>query len=107
MRDDLSGLLALVAVAERRSFTAAAAALGVSPSAISQTVSAVEERVGVRLVQRTTRSVGLTEAGERFVSRLEPALADVRRAFESLSELRDRPAGTLRLNVPRIASQQI
>src|SRR3979409_2177980 len=102
MQHDLSGLTALVAVAERRSFTAAAAELGVTPSAVSQTIRALEERVGVRLLQRTTRSVGLTEAGTRFVARLKPALDGVHEAFESRGELRDRPAGLLRLNVPRI-----
>src|SRR3954464_8441506 len=107
MQDDLSGLSALLLVAEKRSFTAAAAALRVTPSAVSQTVRALEERVGVRLCQRTTRSVGLTEAGERFVARLRPALDDVHSAFESLSELRDRPAGTLRLNVPRLAYERL
>ncbi|AKU96279.1 Transcriptional regulator, LysR family [Labilithrix luteola] len=107
MRDDLSGLTALLIVAEKRSFTAAAAALRVTPSAVSQSVRALEERLGVRLLQRTTRSVGLTEAGERFVSRLKPALDDVQAAFESLNELRDRPAGLLRLTVPRVVYEQV
>jgi DNA-binding transcriptional LysR family regulator len=106
MADQLSGLSALLIVADKGSFTAAAAALRVTPSAVSQSVRALEERVGVRLLQRTTRSVGLTEAGERFVARLRPALEGVHSAFESLSELRDTPAGTLRLNVPRIAYRQ-
>jgi DNA-binding transcriptional LysR family regulator len=107
MRDDLTGLTALLAVARRRSFTSAAAELGVTPSAVSQTLAVLEQRLGVRLVQRTTRSVGLTEAGARFVDRLEPALAEVRGALESLNELRDRPAGTLRLNVPSVACRQL
>lgn len=107
MRDDLSGLTALLTVADKRSFTQAARELRVTPSAVSQTVRALEDRLGVRLLQRTTRSVGLTEAGERFVSRLRPALADVQRAYESLDELRDRPAGTLRLTLSRIAARQI
>lgn len=102
---DLTGLPALVAVADRKSFTAAAAALRVSPSAVSQAIRALETRVGVRLLQRTTRSVGLTDAGERFLARLRPALASVNDAFEALGELRARPAGTLRLNVPRMAYQ--
>src|SRR4051794_27040190 len=97
MRDDLSGLTALLSVVEKRSFTAAAAELRVTPSAVSQTVRALEERLGVRLLQRTTRRVGLTEAGERFVTRLKPALAGVHEAYEALDELRDRPAGLLRL----------
>jgi DNA-binding transcriptional LysR family regulator len=107
MSDDLSGLTALVMVAEKRSFTAAAAELRVTPSAVSQTIRALEERVGVRLLQRTTRSVGVTEAGARFITELKPALDGVRVAFESLGALRDRPAGVLRLTVPRFGYEQI
>jgi len=107
MQDDLSGLRALLEVAEKRSFTAAAATLRVTPSAISQTIRALEERVGVRLLQRTTRSVGLTEAGARFIARLTPAMAGIQDAFESLSTLRDRPAGLLRLSIPRLAYQLV
>jgi len=107
MQDELSGLKELAIVAEKRSFTAAAAALRVTPSAVSQSVRALEQRVGVRLLQRTTRSVGLTEAGVRFMARLKPALEGVRDAFDSLSELRERPAGTLRLTLPRVAYQQV
>ena len=99
IHDDLSTLLL---VADKRSFTAAAAELRVTPSAISQKVRALEERIGVRLLQRTTRNVGLTEAGARFVARLRPALAEVDAAFTAVGELRDRPAGTLRLSVSRI-----
>lgn len=107
MHNDLSGLTALLAVAEKRSFTAAARVLGITPSAVSQAVSALEGRLGVRLVQRTTRSVGLTEAGQHFVARLEPALKDVNAAFDALNALRERPAGTLRLNLSRAASQRV
>ena len=107
MQDDLSGLTALLAVADKRSFTAAAAELRLTPSALSQSVSALEQRVGVRLLQRTTRSVGLTEAGERFLAQLKPAMAGVHAAFASLDELRGRPMGTLRLNVPRMASRAL
>lgn len=107
MRDDLSGLTALLVVAEKRSFTGAAAELRVTPSAVSQSVRALEERVGVRLLQRTTRSVGLTEAGARFLEQLRPAMEGVHAAFESLDEVRGRPAGTLRLNVPRLAGRQV
>src|ERR1700743_1779595 len=106
MQESLSGLSELLLVAEKRSFRAAAAELRVSPSAVSQSVRALEERVGVRLLQRTTRGVGLTEAGARFIARLEPALTRVREAFESLGELRDRPAGTLRLSLPRLGYPQ-
>jgi DNA-binding transcriptional LysR family regulator len=107
MRDDLTGLTALLTVADKRSFTAAAAELRVTPSAVSQTIRALEERVGVRLLQRTTRSVGLTEAGARFIAQLKPALEGVRGAFDSLGALRDRPAGLLRLTVPRLGYEQI
>jgi DNA-binding transcriptional LysR family regulator len=107
MLDDLTGLSALLLVAEKRSFTGAAAALRVTPSAVSQTVRALEERVGVRLLQRTTRSVGLTEAGARFIARLKPAMTGVYQAFDALAELRDRPAGTLRLTLPRMGYQQV
>lgn len=107
MAEDLSGLRELLLVAEKRSFTAAAAELRVTPSAVSQTVRALEERVGVRLLQRTTRSVGLTEAGARFIARLEPALDAVYGAFGALDELRDRPAGLLRLSVPRLGYQLV
>ncbi|WP_438034876.1 LysR family transcriptional regulator [Sorangium sp. So ce204] len=107
IQDDLAGLSVLLVVAEKRSFTRAAAELRVTPSAVSQTITGLERRLGVRLLQRTTRSVGLTEAGARFLERLRPALAEVRASFEALDELRERPAGTLRLNVPRIACRQV
>ncbi len=107
MRDDLSGLGALLLVAEKRSFTAAAAELRVTPSAVSQIVRALEERVGVRLLQRTTRKVGLTEAGQAFIARVKPALAGVYEAFDSLGELRDRPAGVLRLTLSRMAYDDV
>ena len=101
MRNDLSGLRALLCVAQKRSFTAAAAELRVTPSAVSQTVRALEDRVGVRLLARTTRNVGLTEAGAQFVARLQPALDQIGEAFESLGELRGRPSGLLRLTMLR------
>lgn len=104
---DLSGLSALLCVAEKRSFTAAAAELRVTPSAVSQTIRALEDRVGVRLLQRTTRSVGLTEAGTRFITRLKPAMAGIDDAFNALGELRDRPAGLLRLTLPRFGYEQV
>jgi DNA-binding transcriptional LysR family regulator len=102
MRDELSGLTVLMAVANRRSFTGAAAELRVSASAVSQAIAALEERVGVRLLQRTTRSVSLTEAGARFVARVAPALEGVRDAYRSLESLRDRPAGLLRVRTLRV-----
>ena len=101
MRDDLSGLRALLCVAEKRSFRAAAAELRVTPSAVSQIVRALEARVGVRLLQRTTRNVGLTEAGVHFIAQLKPAFHGIDVAFESLSTLRGRPSGVLRLTMLR------
>ena len=101
MRDDLSGLRALLRVAEKRSFRAAAADLRVTPSAVSQSVRALEGRLGVRLLQRTTRSVGLTEVGAQFVARVKPGLDGIDVAIESLGELRGRPAGLLRLTALR------
>jgi DNA-binding transcriptional LysR family regulator len=104
--DPLAGLSLFFVVVERRSFTAAAKSLWVTPSAVSQGITALERRLGVRLLQRTTRSVGLTEAGERFVARLRPALGEVQAAFAVLDELRDRPAGTLRLAVSTVACRR-
>jgi DNA-binding transcriptional LysR family regulator len=101
MRDDLSGLRALLRVAQKRSFRSAAAELRITPSAVSQSVRALEERLGVRLLQRTTRSVGLTEVGAQFVARLKPALDGIDDAIESLGALRGRPAGLLRLTMLR------
>src|SRR5258705_7574386 len=101
MRDDLSGLRALLCVAQKRSFTAAAAELRVTASAVSQAVRALEDRVGVRLLARTTRSVGLTEAGAQFIARVQPALGQVDEAFEWLGEMRGRPSGLLRLTMLR------
>src|SRR5258706_3242226 len=101
MRDDLSGLRALLCVAEKRSCRAAAAELRVTPSAVSQIVRALEERVGVRLLQRTTRNVGLPEAGTPFIDELKPALHGIDVALESLGALRGRPSGLLRLTVLR------
>jgi DNA-binding transcriptional LysR family regulator len=101
MKDDLAGMTAFITVANKRSFTTAGAELGVTGSAVSQTVRQLEERLGVRLLHRTTRSVGLTEAGERLYASLKPAFVQMRAAVESLNELRERPAGTLRLTIPR------
>ncbi len=106
IEDPLSGLSLFLAVAEKRSFTAAAKALRVTPSAVSQAITALERRLDVRLLQRTTRNVGLTEAGERFLARLAPAVDEVHASFAALDELRDRPAGTLRINVSTIACRR-
>ncbi len=97
----LDGVEAFLRVAERNSFRAAAEDLGVSPSAVSQTVRQLEERIGVPLFIRTTRSVGLTEAGHLFHARAAPAWAGLIAAWDSARSLGERPAGLLRLNMPR------
>lgn len=101
MQDDLTGLRALLSVVRKRSFTRAAAELRVTPSAVSQTIRGLEDRVGVRLLARTTRNVGLTEAGAQFVAKLQPALGQIDEAFEALGEMRGRPSGLLRLTMLR------
>jgi len=97
----LDGVEAFLSVAQHRSFRRAAAELGVTPSAISQAVRALEARVGAALFIRTTRSVGLTEAGERFLSRAKPAFEELAAASEAARDLGQRPAGRLRISVPR------
>jgi DNA-binding transcriptional LysR family regulator len=97
----LDGVEAFLGVAQHRSFRRAAGELGVTPSAISQAVRALEARVGAALFIRTTRSVGLTEAGERFLARAKPAFEELVVASEAARELGRRPAGLLRLSVPR------
>jgi DNA-binding transcriptional LysR family regulator len=97
----LDGVEAFLSVAQHRSFRRAAAELGVTPSAISQAVRTLEARVGAALFLRTTRSVGLTEAGERFLSRAKPAFEELVAASATARELGQRPAGLLRLAVPR------
>ena len=97
----LDGVEAFLAVAQHRSFRRAAGELGVTPSAISQAVRALEARVGAALFIRTTRSVGLTEAGDRFLARAKPAFEELVAASDAARELGQRPAGLLRLSVPR------
>src|SRR5262245_8527124 len=97
----LDGVEAFLSVAQHRSFRRAAAELGVSPSAISQLIRSLEARVGAALFIRTTRSVGLTEAGERFLSRAKPAFEELVAASAVARDLGQRPAGLLRLTVPR------
>jgi DNA-binding transcriptional LysR family regulator len=97
----LDGVEVFLSIARHRSFRRAAAELGVTPSAISQAVRALEARVGAALLIRTTRSVGLTEAGERFLSRAKPAFEELVAASDAARELGQRPAGLLRLSVPR------
>src|SRR5213594_2895716 len=95
--NDLNTLAAFLVVAEERSFTRAAKKLGVSPSAMSHAMRGLEEDMGVRLLSRTTRSVAPTEAGERLLTRLRPALNDVQDVLDELSGLRDKPVGRVRL----------
>ncbi|MGV2101908.1 LysR family transcriptional regulator [Rhizobium sp. 21-4511-3d] len=101
----LSDLDAFTAIARERSFRAAARKRGVSPSSLSDSLRRLEERLGVRLLNRTTRSVTPTEAGERLLERLAPALGEVVSALGQLDSFKDSPAGTLRLNVPTIAAR--
>jgi len=101
------GLMAFWKVAEHRGFTAAAAELEVSPSALSQAIRQLETRLGVRLLNRTTRSVSLTEAGEAYLARVGPALGQVIEAGEEMNVLQGRPAGTLRLNAARISTAMV
>jgi DNA-binding transcriptional LysR family regulator len=97
----LDGVEAFLRVAHHRNFRKAAAELGVTPSAVSQSVRSLEARVGATLFIRTTRSVGLTEAGERFLARAKPAFEELVAASEIANELGQRPTGLLRLSVPR------
>jgi DNA-binding transcriptional LysR family regulator len=100
-------LNAFVAVAEHRNFTKAAAQLGVSPSTLSQTIRSFEERLGVRLLNRTTRSVALTEAGEHLLVDAQPILDGIDKAIEGVNSFRDKPIGTLRLSMPRAVAVSI
>lgn len=104
-RNDLGDLNVFLAVAEEQSFTRAAARLGQSQSSLSQTIRRLEERLGMRLLTRTTRSVALTSAGEQLIETLKPAIADVEARLAMLSELRDKPTGTIRLTAERHAAE--
>ena len=99
--DQLNGLLALKAVADTRNFSAAARLFGVSPSAVSQTIKQLEQRLGIALLSRTTRSTSLTEAGEVFLSQAGPALDHILAALEDVGTYAEKPSGLLRLNLPR------
>ena len=103
----LPAVAAFACVARHGSFTRAAAELGVSTSALSQSVRALEAQLGVRLLARTTRRVGLTEHGGRFLQRVAPGLQQIDAAFADLDFLRDRPAGTLRINLAAVAAEQL
>ena len=100
-------LIEFVVVAQYRSFTRAAIQLGVSPPALSQTIRVVEDRLGLRLLNRTTRHVAPTPAGERLLERLRPIFEDLESAFEELNEYRDRPAGYLRLAIAPAAGHEL
>ncbi|MFZ4166974.1 LysR family transcriptional regulator [Brevundimonas sp. NPDC058933] len=107
MAADLSDLNAFVAVARAGGFRQAGRATGLSASALSETVRRLEDRLGVRLLNRTTRSVVPTEAGRRLLDRLGPALGEVEAALDTVKGLSDRPAGTLKLNVPVSAAVMV
>jgi DNA-binding transcriptional LysR family regulator len=104
-RIDPADLAVFLAIARQGSFRRAAAELGVTPSALSHSLRLVEERIGIRLINRTTRSLALTDAGARLFARINPAFLDINDAIDELNRFRDTPFGTLRLNVPRICAR--
>lgn len=103
----LADLQTFAAIARLRSFRRAAVELGVSPSALSHTLRGLETRLGVRLLNRTTRSVAPTAAGERLLARLSPALLEIQGALDEVNAFRDSPLGTLRINAPRAAAELV
>src|SRR5882762_3942220 len=103
----LDDLAALVAVGRERSFTKAAAKLGVSQSALSQTIRQLEARLGVRLLTRTTRSVSPTEAGDRLLRSVGPRFEEIEAELAALNELREKPAGTIRITATDYAADTI
>src|ERR1700730_16544647 len=106
-RDNIGDLLAFLAVAKERSFTKAAAQLGVSQSALSHTIRGLEEGLGLRLLTRPTRSVSPTEAGERLLRTLGPRFDEIKAELAALSELRDTPPGTMRITAGEHAAEAI
>ncbi len=106
-RDNLNDVIAFLAVAREQSFTRAAAKLGVSQSALSHTIRALEERLGLRLLSRTTRSVAPTEAGQRLLRTVGPRFDEIGTELAALSELREKPAGTLRITAGEHAAETI
>ncbi|QRK11026.1 LysR family transcriptional regulator [Archangium violaceum] len=106
-RNEMNDLAAFVAVAEQKSFTRAAATLGMSPSALSHAMRALEGRLGLRLLTRTTRSVSTTEAGERLLLTLRPAFESIQSELTALGAMRDKPAGTVRLTTFRYAATRV
>lgn len=106
-REELGNLAMFLAVADERSFTRAAAKLGISQSALSHSMRRLEARLGLRLLTRTTRSVAPTEAGERLIETLRPALNDIDQRLAALTELRERPAGTVRITTSAHAARAV
>jgi DNA-binding transcriptional LysR family regulator len=106
-RQNLADLVAFLEVAEKRSFTKAAATLGTSQSSVSHTVRRLESRLGVRLLSRSTRSVSPTAAGEELIATLKPALQDIDTKIGALGELREKPAGMVRITASRHAAQTV
>src|ERR1700757_2276677 len=106
-RGNLAELTAFVAVADRLSFRAAASQLGITPSALSHSMRQLEERLGMRLLHRTTRSVSLTDAGRRLLDRLRPAIAQIAGALEELNQERQRPIGRLRIYAVHLAASAV
>src|SRR5271167_2735622 len=106
-RSNFNDLLAFLAVAKERSFTRAAAQLGVSQSALSHSVRGLEERLGLRLLTRTTRSVSPTEAGERLLHTLGPRFEEIDAELAALGELREKPAGTIRITATDYAADTV
>ncbi len=105
--DHLDDLAALIAVAEERSFTRAATRLGISQSALSQTIRSLELRLGIRLLNRTTRSVSPTPAGERLLQTVAPRIEEITAALTAASELRQKPAGLIRLTATENAAEAV
>jgi DNA-binding transcriptional LysR family regulator len=106
-RQNVSDLLAFLAVAKERSFTRAAAKLGVSQSALSHAMRGLEERLGLRLLTRTTRSVAPTEAGERLVRAIGPLMNEIEAELAALTALREKPAGTIRINADEHSAKSV
>src|ERR1700752_3384783 len=106
-RSDLADLNAFVAVADQRSFRAAASRLDITPSALSHSMRQLEERLGMRLLNRTTRSVSVTDAGLHLLERLRPAISEIPGALEDLNQQRQRPLGRLRIYAVQLAGAAV
>src|SRR5277367_6171826 len=106
-RENINDLIAFIAIAREGSFTRAAAKLGVSQSALSHTIRGLEERLGIRLLARTTRRVAPTEAGERLLRSVGPRFDEIDIELAVLNELRDKPAGTIRITAGEYAAETV